>query len=172
MAKNNLKEIKGTFIYQDQKGRTVYYDIFTHNGYIIPKSNYVSYAKYQVNTPLAIIVLVILITYTENILLALAVASLIWIGIYALFRFNFLKKLQVIKDFKCPEKNGLTTYTSSFSKGRLVFLALILIVLAITSILNIKNSNFTGNVLFMNYVITAVAGLGALFFLYSALTKK
>ena len=82
-------ELKGFSIYQDKKGRTVYYDWISKNGYIIPESKYNSYTNYSIRLVISVLVGYLSALFLDNNYLA---GTLIGISTYIAYTFVFHKR--------------------------------------------------------------------------------
>ena len=133
-------ELKGFNIYQDKKGRTVYYDWISKNGYIIPESKYNSYTNYSIRLVISVLVGYLSALFLDNNYLA---GTLIGLSTYIAYTFvfhkRFLSTLSIIPNFKRPyRENYIDRNIKEMTKKRalsIVFVSLFLLVAIIANLL-------------------------------------
>ena len=142
--KETMKVMKpwGPFIYEDDEGRILYYDVFTKKGFFIPKNKRETYNYYNLRIPGAFVVFCIIVLYFHNYTLAFAGAVATYLIIYLLFRYLFLlKKLPFSATFVREKRvsfmeNGVANYSYSRIIAVLILCPLCIgfIVLMITTV--------------------------------------
>lgn len=133
-------ELKGFSIYQDKKGRTVYYDWISKNGYIIPESKYNSYTNYSIRLVISVLVGYLSALFLDNNYLA---GTLIGISTYIAYTFvfhkRFLSTLSIIPNFKRPyRENYINRNIKEMTKKKalsIIFVSLFLLVAIIANLL-------------------------------------
>ena len=140
MDRKEKAELKGFNIYQDKKGRTVYYDWISKNGYIIPESKYNSYTNYSIRLVISVLVGYLSALFLDNNYLA---GTLIGLSTYIAYTFvfhkRFLSTLSIIPNFKRPyRENYIDRNIKEMTKKRalsIVFVSLFLLVAIIANLL-------------------------------------
>lgn len=140
MDSKEKAELKGFNIYQDKKGRTVYYDWISKNGYIIPESKYNSYTNYSIRLVISVLVGYLSALFLDNNYLA---GTLIGLSTYIAYTFvfhkRFLSTLSIIPNFKRPyRENYIDRNIKEMTKKRalsIVFVSLFLLVAIIANLL-------------------------------------
>lgn len=174
MPKNikKSKELKGLFIHQDKYHGTVYYDIFTKNGYILSDEDVKLYTWSIAFLPLTVILFYFLLQFGIETYTSLAISIGFYIIAQIIYRFMFLYKLPCVEKYN-KEKNGniIDSLTSQYSKPRLIVLLVFLIALIGVTIAYILTSEFTG---IIRIALWVLVGLTFIFFIIIliALTKK
>lgn len=140
MDNKEKTELRGFNIYQDKKGRTIYYDWISKNGYIIPENKYNSYTNYSIRLIVSVLVGYLSALFLEDNYLA---GTLVGISTYIAYTFvfhkRFLSTLSIIPDFKRPyRENYINRNVKEMTKKRaisIVFVALFLLVAIIANLL-------------------------------------
>lgn len=128
MRRKQLKasDLKGLFIYQDKKHGTIYYDIFTHNGYILTASDTSTYTMSAIFIPAAIVIFYVLITFNVPTVIGIIISVVAFIIMQVIYRFKFLYKLPCISNYQRTKRNGLSeTLANNCTKVRLVVLTIL-----------------------------------------------
>ena len=152
--KRNAVSLSGNNIYLDMYGDAVYYNTFDKNGYIISKQVEQKFRIFYYRYSIMFIVMILLGDYFKS----LQNTFLVGIGAIALveiyFRYMFLKKLKVIKNFKRERKTSrLESIINSKEKEKTVMKACAYVLLSVLVIINAIQQNF--NVLFLALSIFA-----------------
>lgn len=175
MPKNikKAKNLKGLSIYQDKYHGTVYYDIFTKNGYLITDDDVKTYTFSIAFLPLAIVLFYFMIQFKVNVMLSLVVSLGFYVIAQLIYRFAFLYKLECIENYK-SEKNGnaIDNLTSNYSKPRLIVLTVFLVALVGVTIAYILTSNFEGATLTALWILVAATVIFLLIVIYALIRKK
>ena len=140
MDSKEKAELKGFNIYQDKKGRTVYYDWISKNGYIIPESKYNSYTNYSIRLVISVLVGYLSALFLDNNYLAGTLIGLsTYIAYTIVFHKRFLSTLSIIPNFKRPyRENYIDRNIKEMTKKRalsIVFVSLFLLVAIIANLL-------------------------------------
>lgn len=166
------RDLKGLFIYQDERHGTVYFDIFTRNGYILTSKDTRWYTLSITFLPIAVIVFYFSLQLKSGYPIAFASA----IGFYAIcsiaYRFAFLYKLPCVENYNINKRKSLIdNLTKTYSKQRLIVLVVFLVALVGTMSAYILTSDFTG-ILF--YALWVIVGFVVVFLIMViiALTRK
>ena len=167
------EEASGFSVYHTDKYKNVYYDIFTRKAHVITRSEVKRFNAF--NTRYAIGLLAALLCYVfghMNGFLSALIGFGTYLIAYIIFRVKMLNELTVIDHFEFPEKVPYTDKVAmEFSKGRIIILIVLAIVLSALSILNVKAAGYTGMLEFLNYVI-AGAGVLLAWVFFLALVKQ
>ena len=160
--KKHETNLAGTNLYLDIYGNTVYYNIFDKNGYIVSKETEQKFRLLYYRYSILIIGLVLLGDYfkslTNTLLVGIGVASLV--ELY--FRFGFLKKLKVIKNFKRDKKvSKLQSIINTKQKEKIIMKAVAYVLLSVLIVINAIQENY-------NIVFMALSGIIAICSSYSA----
>lgn len=114
------EELAGIHIYKDDHNRYVYYDVFSHSGYVI--NNVQSYRGYANRFMLALVAGVLLYTFdlgTWKPFIAIGAALLIYIIMEIKFR-SFLKRQTLILNFQPKERPPRVLTAASEEKKKLI----------------------------------------------------
>lgn len=140
--KNRTKPVEnirlsGRNIYTDKKGRVIYYDFITKQGYLVEKKQENS-AQFFKNRFVILLFAAILFGAT---FLTWIQAVIAWAVMMALaevmFRCSFLKKMEKVTDVKFERRISALQYTmESKSKGKIGILAFLYLLLAVLVVLN------------------------------------
>lgn len=140
MDSKEKAELRGFSIYQDKKGRTIYYDWISKNGYIIPESKYNSYTNYSIRLVISVLVGYLSALFLDNNYLAGALIGLsTYIAYTFVFHKRFLSTLSIIPNFKRPyRENYIDRNIKEMTKKRalsIIFVSLFLLVAIIANLL-------------------------------------
>ena len=129
--------LSGRNIYTDKKGRTIYYDFVTKQGYLVEKNSENS-AQFFKNRFVILLFAAILFGAT---FLTWVQAAIAWAVMMALaeilFRRSFLKKLEKVTDVDFERRVSALQYTmENKEKGRIVILTILYFALAVLVVLN------------------------------------
>ena len=134
MSEKNKAPLKGINIYIDKKGRTVYYDRLSKNGYIIPPNKFDNYTNYSIRFIVAILVGYLAALFLDsNYLAGFLVGVSAYIAYTFIFHKRFLSKLSIIPNFNPPyRENYINRNIKEMPMKRvytIIAIALILLVL-------------------------------------------
>ena len=146
-------DLTGMRIFQEKK-RTVYYDIFNRNGYIITNAETRKYVGWSARYS-AMGLIGCLVYYLSRNLVAGVIVGLAGVIILEyLFRKLFLHKLPEIKGYKPAKKPG---YIDETAQGESYFKIILLIIAGILMMLmmgmNIKSQKMDTITLVLSYVV-------------------
>lgn len=154
--KKNITNLAGSNIYLDRYGDKVYYNIFDKNGYIVSEQVEQKFRLFYYRYYIICIAMILLGDYFntwQNIVLV-GVGAVLLIEFY--FRFFFLKKLKVIKNFKREHKTSrLENAINSKEKEKTIIKACAYILLSILIIINAIQQN--SNLVFL--ILSVVAAI-------------
>lgn len=167
----NIKRPTGLHIYEDNKGRDVYYDIFTKKGYVIQEKNRQTYSKYE-NRYLLVIILIILLCSITNMYLLSIIIGVVVAGVYEFsFRYKFLDGLVCLNNFKPDKKNSIIDQiASSGQKNKVIIKIVLYIALAVLIVLNGYRQNLSTLLMVICYIV-AVFGIASAVVNFIALTR-
>ena len=133
--KQASEELAGLHIYKDDHNRYVYYDVFTHTGYVI--NNVQSYRGYANRFMLALVAGVLIYTFDLGKwkpFLALGVALLIYVVMEVKFRM-FLKKQTLLLNFQPKERPPRVVTAASEEKKKIIIKIILLLAFAVLIII-------------------------------------
>ena len=140
--KNKTKPVEkirlsGRNIYTDKKGRTIYYDFVTRQGYLVDKKNENS-AQFYKNRLVVILFAAILFAGTFLTWIQAVVAWAVMMAVAeVMFRRSFLKKLEKVTDVDFEKRVSALQYTMENKEtGRIILLAVLYLALAVLVVLN------------------------------------
>ena len=159
-SQTKVQELKGLNIYHDRRHGTVMYDVLTKNGYVILNRDVKKLVLNDLGFPVAILVYFL----SQNLKVDSYVGPLAAIAAYILckllFRFLYLYKLPVIKNYE-PEggkKGFIERFASIYNKTQLIIVAVLAIAIFIASMVMIYLKLFTG----INMICMGIMGIAAL----------
>lgn len=149
--------LSGRNIYTDKKGRTIYYDFITKQGYLVDKSKENS-AQFFKNRFVIILFAAILFGAT---FLTWTQAAIAWAVMMALaeviFRRSFLKKMEKVTDVDFEKRVSALQYTmENKEKGRIGVLAFLYLLLAVLVVLNAYMEKYDLGLLILSGCIALV----------------
>ena len=129
--------LSGRNIYTDKKGRTIYYDFVTRQGYLIEKKSENS-AQFYKNRLVVILFAAILFAGTFLTWIQAIIAWAVMMAVAeVMFRRSFLKKLEKVTDVDFEKRVSALQYTvENKEKGRIILLAVLYFALAVLVVLN------------------------------------
>jgi hypothetical protein len=147
-VKKDIINLSGNNIYLDRYGNTVYYNEFNKNGYIVSKQMEQKFRIFYYRYSIMFIVMILLGDYFNSLQNTFLVGIGAVVLVELFFRFIFLKKLKVIKNFKRERKTSrLESTINSKEKEKTVMKACAYALLSVLIIINAIQQNF--NVLFL-----------------------
>ncbi|MGB4985826.1 MAG: hypothetical protein WBO70_08645 [Erysipelotrichaceae bacterium] len=131
------KKPRGMHIYQDSKGRYVYYDIFTRNGYIINASSINKYYFFQNRYILSIILTVLLATLIPNPMTIVGIGFSTVAVLEFLFRAKYLTTLTTLTRFvPTTKKSFINQIVDADVLSKVIMKVILYLALAILIVLN------------------------------------
>lgn len=159
MAKDILT---GRNIYIDKRNRTVYYDVFTKIGYVIPPEDERKMFLYKNRLAIILFAAILTIDTVFNIIVAAILGIALFLIIEAYYRFFIFKKFKVSSSFdREKRKSQLKTIVETNEKGKSIILIGLYIAFSILVIINAYSQNYTIWVMILSYAFS-------LFGVYSA----
>ena len=156
-------ELKGLFIYHDKHHGTVFYDILTRNGYILTSKDIKTYNLSIAFLPIAVIIFYFALQLKLNTTISLLIALGIYVVAELIYRFTFLYKLPCVEHYKITKENSIiNNLTKTYSKQRLIVLAIFLLALVILMALYILTSDFSK---IISILLWIVVGFSFVFFI-------
>lgn len=155
----NKKQVGGFFVYHDDRGRSIYYDVFTKNGYLINNRDQDKFALFNLRYLLAALAFMIVFVFfgAESLFWALLSALITFIITYLVFRFTFMNKLPLLPGFVKPKKLSFIAQTAQdLSSGTLLVVIFMCLALTGLFIINIGLSEISGTELWGYYVVIAI----------------
>ena len=142
MKKDKLS-LAGNNIYLDRYGDRVYYNVFDKNGYIVSEQVEQKFKLFYHRYSTIFIVIILLGDYFNSFQNTLLVGLGAGVLVELYFRFIFLKKLKVVKNFKRERKTSkLESLINSKEKEKVIMKACAYVLLSILIILNSIQQNF------------------------------
>lgn len=161
--KKNTMNLSDSNIYLDRYGDTVYYNLFDKNGYIVSKEMEQKFRVFYYRYSIIFIFVILLGDYFktfQNTLLLGFGASLL-VELY--FRFVFLKKLKVIKNFNRERKlSKLEALVKSKAKDKIIMKACAYALLSVLLIINAMQQNF-------NILLLILSIIGSVYSFYTVI---
>lgn len=153
--------LSGRNIYTDKKGRVIFYDMITKNGYIVDKKNENS-ALFFKNRFVVLLFAAILLGAT---LLTWMQALIAWAVMNALaefaFRKSFLKRLEPVTDVDFERRLSALQYiVENKEKGRVVVLAVLYLAFAVLILLNAYTEKYGAGL----WIFSACLALAGIYF--------
>lgn len=158
-SKVSERNIYGTFIYHDNNGHAYYYDIFTKKYYSITAKDLQMYLVYSMRFPLAVATaFIIYYSLKVDIKIALILGAIIYLVLFFLFEFNFLKKLNPARNIQSLKKDSYIERTArGLEQWRILVLMGIALLIIGLSFIYINSGNYSGISIVAFYVIIACA---------------
>lgn len=158
--KKDVINLNGNNIYLDRQVNTIYYNVFNKNGYIISKQMEQKFRIFYYRYSIIFIFMILLGDYFNTVLNTFLVGfgSIVLVELY--FRFIFLKKLKVVKNFKREDKiSRLESIIKSKEKEKTIMKACAYALLSVLITINAVQQNF-------NELFLAVSILVAIYSFY------
>lgn len=167
----DVKRPSGIHIYLDEKGRDVYYDIFTKNGYVIQEKNRASYAKFENRYLLCIILTILLCGITNKYLLSIIIGLAVAIVYEIAFRASFLPTLVMLRNFVPKEKYSIVDQIAkSNQKQKTIIKVILYIALAILIVINAYRQQLSMPLMILSYLVS-IFGIASAIINIIALSK-
>ena len=149
--------LSGRNIYTDKKGRTIYYDFVTRQGYLIEKKSENS-AQFYKNRLVVILFAAILFAGTFLTWIQAIIAWAVMMAVAeVMFRRSFLKKLEKVTDVDFEKRVSALQYTmENKEKGRIILLAVLYFALAVLVVLNAYMEKYSLELLILSGGIALV----------------
>lgn len=158
--KKEVVSLAGSNIYIDRYGDKVYYNVFDKNGYIVSKEVEPKFRLFYYRYSIVFIVMILLGDYFKSVQNTFLFGIGFMVLVESYFRFIFLKKLKIIKNFKKENKTSiLEEIIRGKEKDKAIMKAYAYSLLSILVVINAIQQNF--NVLFL-----VVSAIGALYSFY------
>lgn len=167
----NLKSsVSGMHIYKDERQRPVYYDIFSKTGYILA-NNEARYKQFSMRFMMGIIGFVLMMLFN----MPLWVDIVVGLGVYGFMEYKFrkfLKTLVHVENFKCDEKMKSQQSIKTLDTNKVVIKMVLLIALSVLIIINAQNEGYKGWLLYLNYLISVLTFIFALYHAKELISRK
>lgn len=151
------KDLKGAGLYYDnRKKRMVYCGPFMKNGYVINNDNVRLFSLFQMRYILVLVIALLIQNFTQNDAAGAISGIILLIGAELLFRLWFLPSLQMLPDFKKPDKENVITRTSSLSYSSLILTIIISAAFGVWYFFYTKNTDYTAFVKILNYLVICI----------------
>jgi uncharacterized membrane protein len=156
--------VSGWHVYKDERGRAVYYDIFSKTGYILA-NNEERYKQFSMRFVMGLIGFILILMFNMPIWLCV----LAGVGVYAFLEFRFRKFLATLPRI---EKMKSEASIKTLETNKVILKMVLLIALSVLIVLNAQNERYTGWMLYLNYVISALALIFALYHAKELISRK
>ena len=162
MSNSEQKKIlNGPFIYNEDKDRVIYYDVFTKNAYIIPENESKSYLLYVTSIFVSLFVFVLIgVVFNLKFIYCFLLEVAFLIMMRLLFKFNFLNRLGIDTRFK-PYKKKLIIFSvfQGYNISRLLLMLGLLLLLGVS--MHLKCLDYErGTNYFVSYCAMAIMSYG------------
>lgn len=158
--KREVVSLSGNNIYLDRYGDKVYYNVFDKNGYIVSKEVEPKFRLFYYRYSIVFVVMILLGDYFKSVQNTFLFGIGFMVLVESYFRFIFLKKLKIIKNFKKENKTSiLEEIIRGKEKDKAIMKACAYSLLSILVVINAIQQNF--NVLFL-----VVSSVGAVYSFY------
>ena len=172
MTNNNQKAI-GFSMYNDDKGRTIYYDKVSKKAYLIDKKEESKFLFFSSRPATGFVVGYLAYYLTENWAIAIFAGVATYLTLLFFFRFMFLKDLIEVKNFVPGKKEPLALRLADrFDTSRIIVIIVLALVLSVGTIINAFISKYEGLTLYLNYALAIGAFIFACFYGYVLIVKK
>ena len=162
--------VSGMHIYKDERGRPVYYDVFSKSGYILT-NNEDRYKQYSMRFMMGVIGFVLMMLFNMPVIVDIVVG----LGVYGFMEYKFrqfLKTLVHVENFKCNEKMKSQQSIKTLDTNKVIIKMILLIALSILIVINAQNEQYTGWLLYLNYMISVLSILFALYHAKELISRK
>ena len=154
----NTSTVKGMNIYYDDKNRSIYYDRFTKQGYLIQDKNSREYYMYQNRYMFVAIAVILASGFISDFWICLSAGICALVVFEYMFRMKFLKSLSVVGGFVPNRKSGLVqAATTPEEKNKLLLKAGLYLALSILLVVNAMTNNYEMWVIVMSYGLSVGA---------------
>lgn len=160
MANNRATKPVGFSIYQDEKGRYIYYDRLSGKAYQVLKSDFKKFNVLSTRIITSIAIGYLTYAISNIIWIGIVVGLAVYIAMLIAFRKIFINGTTYVDGFK-PSKNEsfITKAAKRVSKVKCIALIILLFALSILSIININTQEYELTILVLNYVL-AIGSFG------------
>lgn len=159
-------------LYQDENGRTVYYDRFNKKGYQISKKDEKKYFLYSSRPVSAFLVGYIVFYFSHSWILSIFAGIVTYLVILFFFRKLFLADLPEVPKFVPLKGDPLYVRSANmFSKAKIIVIIILAFLLAIGTAINAFMSDYSQIVLILNYVLALGAFIFGCFYIYVLMYK-
>jgi hypothetical protein len=169
--KYDVQSIQGISIYHEDK-RTVYSPFFQQKGYILSENNVHAYVSYIQGYLVALVVFVVAFIIYRRFLIPFILALLFMISTIVSFYLNFIRKANVIENYKKPERDSFISRQAKLDRKNLLTIAISSPLLSIALMLHAYLNQFAGEMFYMMLLIAIVALLYGLLHIYILYYKK
>ena len=152
----SIASVNDRYLVYDGKNY-VYADGFTGDkGYILTSNETEKFVIYSSRYALGLSVGILLFFLTNQVVLSIVLGLLTYVVFEVLFRTRFLKTLPVIEKYNKPKAKGIVEgLVDKHTKMSLILMALLMGGIVILIPVNIHLQNYTGTLLYCNYIIFA-----------------
>lgn len=157
MIKDEKVSPSGINIYQDDRGRTIYFDRFTKRGYVITDKETKNYMTFQNRFFIALAALILTYSLVKNIFVAIFVCLLVVVALELAFRKKFLARLTYMSNFKPMHRQCIVKQLANkTSKTRLLLKSILYLTLAVLLVLNALEKKHDITLIAVSYGIAGI----------------
>lgn len=140
--------IYGLNVYEDSKGRLIYYDILKKQAVYIPTFDFKMFSFYKYRYMLTVATLIVLTTllsefFQWNILLPIVITVAVYVTLETKFR-KFINTKQVVKHFNKEECKGYFDIVNSQDPTKMMIKIGLYVVLGVLLVVNAYDKHYEG----------------------------
>lgn len=169
-AKDQQLKVGGINVYEDEKGRTIYYNRFDHNGYVLTDYEK-AYRPFALRFFLGVFAGVLAYMFELPILYSGIIGVAFYIVMEVRFRL-FLKKLPQIANFKPKKRQGRLEAEKGEDTSKLILKFFLYLAFAVLIFANAILEKYTGVILYFNYALAIFGVIMALLEIRALLIKN
>ena len=174
LPKYTNKNLKGSNIYRSKNSnQTIYYDNLTKTAFIISNNDALFFQTWQLRLPLCLMAIGLIMLFTSNFTLAVAIGTGLFVVSSILFRVLFLNKLPVSTTFKKPESKGfIRDIAAKYSSNSLIIIVVLFGSMAISLVVNQILRPISGTKQIIIYALIVISLIATGFLIYVINIKK
>lgn len=169
----NKQQPIGFNLYADNGGRTIYYDRFSKQAYLISKKEETKYFFFSSRPVSAFVVGFIAYYFSKSWPITIFAAIVTYLTLLFFFRKMFLADLAIVPKFIPSKKDPLyKRLAEAFSAKKIVLIILLAYALAIGTIVNVQLTNYDYLTKIFNYVLAIGAFIFGSYYIYVLIYKR
>lgn len=163
----------GLHIYNDDRGRYIFYNIFDKRAYWInDDTDFKKYSVFQIRLPLAIALGFIIVMLLDKVAFGIITGILVYILMSVYFYVKFIPSLKEVKNFTKPDTSFVDRFTEPMSPLRLLAATIMTFLISVLLVVNAYISNYDKITTILNYVLAVLAFGFAIMFLVAYVKKR
>ncbi len=164
--------LNGLSIYHDGK-HTVYAPFYSRRAYILTKENAGAYVSYIQGYLVTLLVFVAAYIIYRKIWMPVILASLFLISTFVSFYLNFLRKANVIEDYRKPHRDSFVTrQAASLEEKNILTIIISSPLLAAALMFHSYLNHYEGAMFYIILAVAVVAALYGLLHVYILIYKR